>query len=306
MLVGFESSDDAAVYRIDHNIAVIHTLDLFPPVVDEPYLYGQIAAANALSDVYAMGGTPKLALNILCYPEDLDKETLKGILQGGYDKVREANAVIAGGHTLKDNEPKYGLSVVGFVHPDHILTNSNSKAGDLLILTKPLGTGILNTAMKANLINAETENVIISSMAQLNKRAYEIMNNYKVNACTDITGFGVLGHSYEMAAGSGVTISLNANSLPLHPQARDMAKMGIIPAGAYANRNFLDNKVKVDPSVPLELLDIMYDPQTSGGLLISIAEKDAYKLLSELKGEIPCAEIIGEVLPLDNYSIIVK
>jgi selenide,water dikinase len=253
-----------------------------------------------------MGGTPKLALNILCYPEDLDGETIKSILQGGYDKVREADAVIAGGHTLKDNEPKYGLSVIGFVHPDQILTNSNSKAGDLLILTKPLGTGILNTAMKANLIKKETENAIISSMAELNKKAYQIMSNYKVNACTDITGFGILGHSYEMAASSGVTICLNTNSLPLHPEVRDMAKMGIIPAGAYTNRNFLEGKVKADPSVALELLDIMYDPQTSGGLLISIPEKDAYRLLNDLKAEIACSEIVGEVIPLDDYPIIVK
>lgn len=305
-MVGFESSDDAAVYRLDDSTAMIQTVDLFPPVVDDPYYYGQIAAANALSDVYAMGGSPKLALNIFCFPEDLPKDTIKAILQGGYEKVQEAGAVIAGGHSLKDKEPKYGLCVTGFAHPERILTNNNSLPGDLLILTKPLGTGILNTAGKAGLISKITEEAVIASMAMLNKKAYEIMIRYCIHSCTDITGFGLLGHAYEMGAGSGVTISLDAAAMPLLPEVRDMAGMGIIPTGAYANRNYLSGKVKIDPAVPLDLTDIMYDPQTSGGLLISVAEKDAQQLLAALKNEIPAAEIIGRAIPPENHTIEVK
>ena len=306
LLVGFENSDDAAVYKIDDTIALIQTLDLFPPIVDDPYKYGQIAAANALSDVYAMGGSPKLAMNILCYPEDLPNEVVREILHGGYDKVKEAGAIIAGGHSLKDKEPKYGLSVTGFVKIEEILTNSNAKPGDLLILTKPLGTGILNTAAKAGLVSEETEETAIASMVMLNKEAGLVMKEYPVHSCTDITGFGLLGHTYEMGAGSGVTISLDAASMPLLPQARDMAGMGIIPAGAYANREFLNGKIKADSKIPLDLMDILFDPQTSGGLLIALPEKEAYRLLADLKGQIPYAEIIGQIIPPENHTIIVK
>ena len=206
MLVGFETSDDAAVYRISDELAIIQTVDLFPPIVDDPYDFGRIAAANALSDVYAMGGYPKLAMNILCYPEDLPTDTVQSILRGGYEKIIEAGAIIAGGHSIKDHEPKYGLSVTGFVHPKKILTNSGAKPGDLLILTKALGTGIINTAAKAGLVESATILAAIDSMAMLNKRAYEIMLEFPVNSCTDVTGFGLLGHAYEMAAGSGVKI----------------------------------------------------------------------------------------------------
>jgi selenide,water dikinase len=306
LIVGFESSDDAAVYRVDNNLALIQTVDLFPPVVDDPYQYGQIAAANALSDVYAMGGSPKLAMNIFCYPEDLPTDTVRGILQGGYEKVQEAGAVIAGGHSLKDKEPKYGLCVTGFAKINEILTNNNAKPGDLLILTKPLGTGILNTAAKAGLISRETEEIVIASMATLNKEACSIMKKYSVHSCTDVTGFGLLGHSYEMGAGSGVSIKIDAASCPFFPETKDMAGMGIIPAGAYANRNYLSEKVLVDPSTPLDITDILFDPQTSGGLLIAVPEKEAFKLLSDLKEKIPCAEIIGQVIPPENHVLIVK
>jgi selenide,water dikinase len=305
-MVGFESSDDAAVYRIDDNTVLIQTVDLFPPMVDNPYRFGQIAAANALSDVYAMGGTPKLAMNILCYPEDLPKEIVKDILQGGYEKVMEAGAVVAGGHSLKDHEPKYGLCVTGFAKPHEVLTNSNAKEGDLLILTKPLGTGILNTAAKAELVSKETEETVAASMAMLNKRACEIMKRYPIDSCTDVTGFGLLGHAYEMGAGSGVTIQLDAAAMPLLPEARDMARMGIIPAGAYANRAFLEGKLKIEPNVPLDLLDILFDPQTSGGLLIAVPETHAEKLLSDLQSEIPAAAIVGRVIPPENHTIHIK
>ncbi len=301
--MGFESSDDAAVYRIDDETVLIQTVDLFPPMVDDPYRFGQIAAANALSDVYAMGGNPKLAMNILCYPEDMSPEIVKEILRGGYEKVMEAGAVVAGGHSLKDHEPKYGLCVTGFAKPGEILTNSNAKAGDLLILTKPLGTGILNTAAKAKLVSKETEKAVEVSMAMLNKKACEIMKRYPVNSCTDVTGFGLLGHAYEMGAGSGVTIQLDAAAMPLLPEARDMARMGIIPAGAYSNRAFLEGKLKIEPGVPLDLLDIMFDPQTSGGLLIAVPEEHAAKLLADLQCEIPAAAIVGRIVPPENYII---
>ncbi len=306
LLVGFESSDDAAVYRIDDNTALIQTVDLFPPMVDDPYHFGQIAAANALSDVYAMGGTPKLAMNILCFPEDMDKEIVRAIMQGGYEKVMEAGAVIAGGHSLKDHEPKYGLCVTGFAKPEEILPNSNAKEGDVLILTKPLGTGILNTAAKADLIAKETIDAAVASMSMLNRRACEIMRHYPVHSCTDVTGFGLLGHAYEMGAGSGVTICLDAAAMPLLPETRDMAGMGIIPAGAYANRAFLEGKLKIEPDVPLDLTDILFDPQTSGGLLIAVPEAQAEELLSNLKEEIPAAAIIGQVLPPENHTIHIK
>jgi selenide,water dikinase len=306
LMVGFDTSDDAAVYRIDENTAMIQTVDLFPPMVDDPYLFGQIAAANAISDVYAMGGSPKMALNILCYPEDLPKEVVGEILHGGYEKVKEAEAMIAGGHTIKDHEPKYGLSVTGFAKPDRIITNCNAKPGDLLILTKPLGTGILATALKAGLLGEPAEAALVSTMAMLNKKACLRMSDFPVNSCTDITGFGLLGHAYEMAASSGVTISLKAGAVPLLPEAGNMARMGVIPVGAYANREYLGGKVMIETTAPLEILDVLFDPQTSGGLLISLPEKDAGALVKILKDEIPCAEIIGHVLQPGAHSVIVQ
>lgn len=275
-------------------------------MVDDPYHFGQIAAANALSDVYAMGGTPRLAMNILCYPEDLPGEIVRDIMEGGYEKVMEAGAVIAGGHSLKDHEPKYGLCVTGFAKPEEILTNSNAKPGDFLILTKPLGTGILTTAAKAGLVGEGTVAAIVESMVMLNKRACEIMKNHPVHSCTDVTGFGLLGHAYEMGAGSGVTIQLDAAAMPLLPEARDMARMGIIPAGAYANRAYLEAKLKIEPTVPLDLLDIMFDPQTSGGLLIAVPEDQAAGLLADLQSEIPAATIIGWVTPAESHTIYIK
>ena len=306
LLVGFGTSDDAAVYRIDDQTAIILTVDLFPPIVDDPYDFGRIAAANSLSDVYAMGGYPKVALNVFCCPESLPKEAVRLILQGGYEKVIEADSVIAGGHTIKDHEPKYGLSVTGFVHPQKILANSGAKPGDLLLLTKPLGTGILNTAAKAGLLGKSSIQAAVDSMALLNKIAYEQMMSFPVNGCTDVTGFGLLGHAYEMAAGSGVTIVLDASAMPLLPEARDMARMGIIPAGAYDNRRYLDGMVRVDPALPLDLLDTLYDPQTSGGLLISLPEREALQLLSRLQDLLPCAALVGRVLPPGDHPLLVE
>lgn len=305
-MVGFDTSDDAAVYKVSEGLALIQTVDIFPPVVDDPFDYGRIAAANSLSDVYAMGGEPKLAMNILCIPEDLDQSITLEILRGGYDRAAEAGAVICGGHTIKDKEPKYGLCVSGFIDPNKVLKNSEVKPGDVLILTKALGTGILNTAMKADLISRESAKAVIESMASLNKTAADIMKKYPVHAATDVTGFGLVGHSYEMAAGSNVTITLESRSLPLLPEAYEMAQMGIIPQGAYGNRAWVDCGASEVPGVDLALTDIMYDPQTSGGLLIAVPEKDSAKLLRELKDSIPAAAIVGYAEDRHDKPIIIK
>ena len=288
---------------MDENTALIQTVDIFPPVVDDPYEYGQIAAVNSLSDVYAMGGEPKLALNIFCFPEDLPKDVVQAILQGGYEKVQEAGALITGGHTIQDSEPKYGLSVTGFAHPSEILMNNQVRAGDVVILTKALGTGILTTAAKAGLLEEDGYRALVASMTQLNKAAAERMKPYGVHSCTDVTGFGVLGHAFEMAYGSGMTITLDHTKLPLLPEAEEMAETGIIPAGAYRNREYFDVVVLVKEGVPLAIEDILYDPQTAGGLLISLPETEGLRLVSELEG---AAEIIGWAEVLHDYSIVVK
>lgn len=306
LLVGFETSDDAAVYKIDETNALIQTVDIFPPVVDDPYLYGQIAAANSLSDVYAMGGEPKLAMNILCMPEDLDKSIISDILQGGYSKCKEANAVICGGHTIKNPEPVYGLCVTGFIKQTDILKNSSAMPGDVLILTKALGTGILNTALKAELISADSEKALYDSMSTLNKEAARIMRSFELHGCTDVTGFGLLGHAHEMSAGSGLTAVIDARSVPLLPQALEMAEMGIVPKGSYNNRNWLGCGVYAKENVPLALTDIFFDPQTSGGLLMSVAEKDADALLRALKDSIPAAAVIGHMESDMGISLIVE
>lgn len=306
LLVGFDTSDDAAVFKISDDLALIQTVDIFPPIVDDPFDYGRIAAANALSDVYAMGGKPRLAMNVLCIPEDLDQEITLDILRGGQDRCREAGAVICGGHTIKDNEPKYGLCVSGFVSPSKVMKNSSAKEGDILILTKALGTGILSTAMKADLPSPETTRAVVESMATLNKKASELMVKYPVNACTDVTGFGLVGHSFEMASSSGLTITLDSSALPLLPEALDMARMGIIPAGAYGNRNWIDCGATVEGDVELALTDVMFDPQTSGGLLISVPEKEGLKLFRELKDSIPVSAIVGHVEHFHKKPIIIR
>ncbi len=306
LLVGFDTSDDAAVFKISDDLALIQTVDIFPPIVDDPFDYGRIAAANALSDVYAMGGKPRLAMNVLCIPENLDQEITLDILRGGQDRCREAGAVICGGHTIKDNEPKYGLCVSGFVSPSKVMKNSSAKEGDILILTKALGTGILSTAMKADLPSPETTRAVVESMATLNKKAAELMVKYPVNACTDVTGFGLVGHSFEMASSSGLTITLDSSALPLLPEALDMARMGIIPAGAYGNRNWIDCGATVEGDVELALTDVMFDPQTSGGLLISVPEKEGLKLFRELKDSIPVSAIVGHVEHFHKKPIIIR
>lgn len=305
LMVGFDTSDDAAVYRLDEKNALIQTVDIFPPVVDDPYDYGQIAAANALSDVYAMGGSPLLALNICCFPEELSEDVIREIMRGGYEKVREAGAVIAGGHTIKDREPKYGLSVTGIAEPSGVLINSGVRPGDALVLTKGLGTGILTTAVKAEMAGEEECRLMTESMSRLNRYAAESMKNFHVNGCTDITGFGLLGHALEMANGSGVSIRVDHASVPLLSGALEMAELGMIPAGAYRNREYLSEEIFVDKYVPLSIEDVLYDPQTSGGLLISVPEKQGERLAAQLREDGEKAAVIGYVEEKQEFSIVV-
>lgn len=306
LVVGYDKSDDASVYIINDETALVQTVDFFPPIVDDPFLFGQIAAANALSDVYAMGGTPKLAMNIMCVSEKMGREAIHDVLRGGYEKAYEAGTIITGGHTIEDPEPKYGLAVTGFVHPKKYLTNSSAMEGDVLILTKPLGVGILTTAAKAELVSDELMNKLYAQMAQLNRTAAEIMSRYRVHSCTDVTGFALLGHSCEMARGSNLTIHLNTKDIPFHREAYEMAEMGFIPAGAYRNRDFAEKHVKVKGDISRAMQDIMYDPQTSGGLMIAVDEKDAPELLRELKDSIECAEIIGYASALEDSAIVLE
>lgn len=303
LIVGYDKSDDASVYVLDENTALVQTTDFFPPIVDDPYLYGQIAATNALSDVYAMGGEPKLALNIMCLAPSMDKKDIQEILRGGYDKAYEAGAIITGGHTIQGAEPIYGLAVSGFVHPDKVLTNSGAKPGDVLILTKPLGIGILTTAAKADLVSDDVLERIYTQMATLNKTARDIMVKYPVNSCTDVTGFSLMGHSFEMAQGSECSIHLQVKNIPFHPEAYEMAEMGFIPAGAYRNREYAEAGVKVVGNVTRAMQDICYDPQTSGGLLMSIPSSHAEVCLKELQSVIPQATIVGYVTEKQEASI---
>jgi selenide,water dikinase len=280
---------------LNDETALIQTLDFFTPIVDDPYLFGQIAAANSLSDVYAMGGKPLTAMNIVAFPIcRLDAEVLLAILSGGQQKIAEAGAVMVGGHTIDDDEPKYGLSVTGTVHPSRILTNAGAQPGDALVLTKAIGTGVLYTAMKAELF-AEGVAAAANSMAQLNRYAAEIMEKYTVHACTDITGFGLLGHAFEMSSASGVDMEMDSGAVPLFPEAEEAANMGLVPGGAYANREYLKG-VSFHPVVPVAIQDLLFDPQTSGGLLISLPAEQVNALLADMKAAgVGCASCIGRV-----------
>lgn len=306
MLVGYDKSDDASVYVINDDTAIVQTVDFFPPIVDDPYLFGQIAAANALSDVYAMGGTPKLAMNIMTINSALGKDAIRAILEGGYAKAYEADVIITGGHTIEDKEPKYGLSVTGFVHPQQLLRNSSAKAGDVLVLTKPLGVGIVMSAAQGDLVANDVLQRVYTQMATLNKAARDVMVHYAVHSCTDVTGFGLLGHTYEMAKGSGVTIHLNASDIPYYAEAMKFAAMGFLPAGLYRNVQYIDKEVQFAQAVPQGVKDILYDPQTSGGLLISVAERDALELQQALGDNTSCAAIIGYVTMQEKVSLVVE
>lgn len=308
LLVGLERADDAGVYRISDELALVQTLDFFPPMVDDPFSFGRIAAANALSDVYAMGGTPKTAMNIVAFPaKTLDLFILRAVIEGGLHSLREAGVVLVGGHTIEDPELKYGLSVTGFIHPERILTKKRLRAGDRLLLTKPLGTGIICTAIKAGMAGEEVTERVIANMAALNRVTAEVMASFTVSACTDITGFGFLGHLAEMVVDSGLGVRINAAALPHYPEALEWAAMGLLPAGAYHNRTFRGPFVTFAPEVPPTVQDLLFDPQTSGGLLIAVAANEAESLQQGLLARgIAVAAVVGEVVNQPADKIIVE
>ena len=300
--------DDAGVYKLSDDLAIIQTIDFFTPIVDDPYDFGQIAVANALSDVYAMGGKPLIAMNVVCFPiKKSDISILKDILKGGIDKMKEAGVTLVGGHSIEDAELKYGLSVTGTVHPKRLVTNSGAKVGDKLILTKPLGTGIISTALKAGKVGKETSAKVTKYMASLNKKASELMQEMGVHACTDITGFGFLGHAYQLARNSQVGIKINPNSVPIFAEVKDFAKKGLCPGGLHRNREFYGKMVEFVSLIPDYMQDILFDPQTSGGLLISLAAEAAEPLVIELrKAGIPDAAIIGETINKPVGKVLVE
>ena len=304
MIVGIETSDDAAIYKVTDEIAMIQTVDFFTPIVDDPYMFGQIAAANSFSDVWAMGGEPAVALNIVGFPNCLDPAILGDILAGGAAKVKEAGAVLVGGHSVQDDEPKYGLCVSGFVHPQKIFKNYGCRLGDVLVLTKQIGSGVVNTAIKAEMASASAIREAQTVMASLNQKGKRVVERYNVSACTDITGFGLLGHCVEMASASEVTFEINVRDVAYFADAIDYAKMGLIPAGAYKNRGYSIGKVDVG-SVEEHYLDLLYDPQTSGGLLISVAPDDLPAMLKDFQnaGMDTEVSIIGKVAPKSDKWI---
>ncbi len=306
--MGFETCDDAAVYRISDQIALISTVDFITPPVDDPYWFGLIAAANSLSDVYAMGGKPLTALNLVMFPsKKLGMDILKEILRGGYEKVTEAGASIAGGHTVDDNEPKYGLAVTGIVHPDHILTNCGAQAGDALILTKPLGTGVLFNACRSKKLPWHDLEAILPEVASLNKKSLEVALNFEIHACADITGFGIVGHALEMARGSGVQINLFYEQLPLYPHALQMYKKGETTGSNAANKKLAEGFLRKKLSLSKEEEELLFDPQTSGGLLLSVPSGQADSLVKEMRSAgVKTASLVGEVTasPQPNVSIV--
>ncbi len=296
ILVGLNKPDDASAYQLDDERVLLQSVDYFTPIVDDPYLFGEIAAANALSDIYAMGGKPITAMNIVGFPECLKEDILVKILKGGRDKVNESQAVIAGGHTITDEEPKYGLSVTGLVNKDNLVTNSEAKVGDVLILTQALGTGIIATAIKGGMLKEDRENDAIQAMLTLNDQAVDIMEEIKVNACTDVTGFALLGHCWELAKGSQVGVELYLEQIPLFSQVKEFINLGMVPAGAYSNRDYLADVVEFELGIKEESQLPLFDPQTSGGLLLSVSADKANDLLQRLKDTgIERATVIGRV-----------
>lgn len=306
VLVGLDTSDDAAVYELTDDFAMIQTVDFFTPIVDDPYMFGQIAAANALSDVYAMGGIPKLALNIVGFPNCLSPDVLSEIMKGGADKVMEAGAILIGGHSIQNDEPFYGLCVSGLIHPSKVLKNYGAKPGDVLILTKQIGTGIINTAAKVSLADSRAIQEATTVMASLNRKPKEVMDRFTVHACTDITGFGLLGHSLEMAEASKVSFLLHKKDIPFIKESLDYAEMGLVPAGAHENRKFQEEKVEFK-GIDTAFQDILFDPQSSGGLLYSIPkeEKDAVLEAIEKAGLPTRFSCIGEVVEFSEKNIFV-
>ncbi len=299
MLVGFDTADDAGVYQLTAELALVQTVDFFTPIVDDPFTYGAIAAVNALSDVYAMGGRPISALSILAYPANGDLEDLERILQGGAEKMRAADCAILGGHSVADDEIKFGYAVTGTVHPARVKANADARAGDALVFTKRLGTGVISTALKRGIARDADVEASIASMLTLNRRACEAMLAYDVHGCTDVTGFGLIGHAREMALASGVTLEIAVDRLRFLPGALEYARLGAIPGGLKNNREFAACAVEMRREMPPEVDDLLYDPQTAGGLLITLPEADAAALTEAL----PDAYVIGRVLPRQSKPI---
>ena len=297
-MVGLDTSDDAGVYRLSNDLAIIQTVDFFTPVVDDPYFFGQIAAVNAMSDVYAMGGRPLTAMNIICFPvKSMEISMLKEVLRGGLDKIKEAGALLVGGHSVEDDEFKYGLSVTGIIHPDHVLTNNGARLGDLLVLTKPLGLGIINTAIKGNLADKRLIDEVTSIMTTLNAGAAEELKHLNISACTDVTGFGILGHACEMIEDREIALKIYPEKVPIIGEALDFAKMGLVPEGTYRNRDFRKGCLVGVEKMDNSLMDILFDPQTSGGLLIAVQREEADALVSRLKDKgLEASSVIGEFI----------
>ena len=294
--MGLETSDDAGVYRLKEDLAIIQTVDFFTPVVDDPYSFGQIAATNAMSDVYAMGGRPLTAMNIICFPvKSMEISVLKEVLRGGLDKIKEAGALLVGGHSVEDEELKYGLSVTGIIHPDHVLTNRGAKPGDLLVITKPLGLGIINTAIKGKMADENLIRKVTGIMTTLNRAPVEEFKDFHISACTDVTGFGLLGHACEMIEGLELALEIHQDRVPVIDEARYFAEMGLVPGGTYRNRDYRKDSLTGYDELDAVLKDILFDPQTSGGLLIAVQSDEAEALVSRLKEKgLEASSIIGE------------
>jgi len=303
LLVGFNKADDAGVFRINDRQALVQTVDFFPPIVDDPYNFGRVAAANALSDIYAMGGTPITALSIVGFPSGMPAWVLTDILRGGNEKIEEAGAVIVGGHSIKDKELKYGLAVTGLVDPARVMTNAGARPDDRLYLTKPLGTGLITTGIKNNRVSTELATIVVKQMAQLNRKASELMMKFGATAATDITGYGLLGHAYEMAEASQVTIRIFSELLPLLPEALQLAEAGMIPGGATANREYLEGKCRFNAELDPNLEHVLYDPQTSGGLFIAVTGDKCRSFEEALSEGRVFAQYVGEVTPRGDYPL---
>ncbi len=301
LIEGFESADDALVYRVEGDTVSVQTVDFFPPMVDDPFTFGQVAAANALSDVYAMGGEPHVAMNLMCFPSCLDLDVMRQILLGGLSKVKEAGAVIAGGHTIEDPTPKYGLCVTGFMKRDKVWSNKGAKAGDAIVLTKALGVGIVNTAAKVDEAAPESVREAVLSMTTLNKKARDTAVKYTVHAATDVTGFSLSGHGSEVAMGSGVSLEIKVGDLPVISGALELASLGFLPEGRYTNENWLYSKISYADSIPQDYRDLTYDPQTSGGLLLFMPQEDAEMFVKDMN--LPCCKVIGRVMPQGDCLI---
>lgn len=299
VIVGYDTSDDAGVYRVSRDMALVQTVDFFTPIVDDPETYGAIAAANALSDVYAMGGRPMSALSIVCFPAKGDLDDLTAILTGGAEKMREADCVILGGHSVNDDEIKFGYAVTGSIHPERVWTNAGARVGDVLVFTKKIGTGVVATALKRGLASESDVEAMIASMLTLNRAASEALPAAAVSACTDVTGFGFLGHAREMADGSGVTLEIDSSAIRFLPGALDYARQGALPGGLKNNREFASPHITVEGAPPQEVVDLLYDPQTSGGLLVALPGAEAARFIESS----PDSYLAGRVVPQTQHAI---